>query len=326
MGVEQMSETRQMKNILIVDDTVENIEILNGVLKNDYTIQATLSGAEALALVEKRAPDLILLDVMMPDMDGFEVCKRLKQNPMLKDIPVIFITALTDVFNEEHGFEVGAVDYITKPAKPAIVKARVATHLKLLEQKRQLEDKNRKLEQMQRVLVNKLARVCIPQFKELVPPPVIQAEQETKSENEYFLDDHKNDLLEILENVDSTVNLMILKHRFDEQACSDMRKLLYRFGTILNTYPSFINLGETILEFSNVFIDLEEYDDESKLTYVFEILESFSFTLGRWATQIFEMKTDNPNIFDNSIISDIKTIEMVLGNKDDEIESQIDFF
>lgn len=316
-----------MKNILIVDDTIDNIEVLNGILKKEYSVQIALSGMEALEQVERRKPDIILLDVMMPEMDGFEVCKRLKANLSFRDIPVIFITALNDIFNEEHGFEVGAVDYLSKPVKPAIVRARIATHLKLTEQQRQLEEKNKKLEQMQRVLIGKLARTSIPEHmikEELIKP---QKKDDQEPFTDLFLDDHKNDLIEILEKADSVINLMILKKRFDNTECHDLQRLLYRFGTILNSYPHFAILGEAILNFSDVFgrIDPTAHE-ERKLEYIFEVLESFSFTLGRWAAQIFELKTDNPNIFDNSIISDIRTIEMLLENKDDEIDSEVEFF
>jgi diguanylate cyclase (GGDEF)-like protein len=118
--------------ILIVDDTPTNIQILAESLASEYRIKVAASGKAALDVVARQGlPDLILLDVMMPDMDGYEVCTRLKQNSDTSGIPVIFITAMSDVDDEERGLKLGAVDYITKPFHLPIVKARIHNHLKL---------------------------------------------------------------------------------------------------------------------------------------------------------------------------------------------------
>lgn len=122
----------QPKKILIVDDEPTNLRVLRQVLINDYRLAFAKSGDEALALVNKEKPDLILLDVMMPGMTGFEVCERLKADPITSAIPVIFVTALKDEIDETTGFAAGAVDYINKPISPAVVKARVKTHLSLV--------------------------------------------------------------------------------------------------------------------------------------------------------------------------------------------------
>ena len=119
--------------ILIVDDEPANLKVMREVLGNQYRLSFAKSGDAALALVEKEPPKLILLDIMMPNMSGFEVCQLLKQNPATEHIPVIFVTALADESDEFKGFEIGAVDYITKPISPAIVRARVKTHLSLVQ-------------------------------------------------------------------------------------------------------------------------------------------------------------------------------------------------
>lgn len=128
-----------MKNenvILVVDDVASNIEILAAVLKDDYQIKIAQSGAKALELVlQKPIPDLILLDVQMPDMDGYEVLKELKSNRATEHIPVIFITSNDTIDEEERGLLKGAVDYITKPIRPAIVKARIKTHITIKNQR-----------------------------------------------------------------------------------------------------------------------------------------------------------------------------------------------
>jgi sigma-B regulation protein RsbU (phosphoserine phosphatase) len=127
-----MSEADQKKTVLLVDDAPANIQIANSILKDIYKIRIATSGAKALELAKVTPlPDLILLDVMMPEMDGYEVCTQLKLNPATRDIPVIFLTGQTEVEDETRGFDVGAVDYIHKPFSPAVVKARVHTHLVL---------------------------------------------------------------------------------------------------------------------------------------------------------------------------------------------------
>ncbi|MBW7900927.1 MAG: two-component system response regulator [Rhodocyclaceae bacterium] len=118
--------------VLIVDDTPDNLLLMNRLLKDDYSVRIANGGERALALAAAGAPpDLILLDVMMPDMDGYEVCRRLKSDPALAGIPVIFLTAKSEPDDERMGLELGAVDYIAKPISPAIVLARVKTHLAL---------------------------------------------------------------------------------------------------------------------------------------------------------------------------------------------------
>jgi putative two-component system response regulator len=118
--------------ILIVDDEPANLAILRQILSPHYPLVFAKSGSEALAATEKHAPALILLDILMPDMDGYAVCRKLKASPQTENIPVIFITGLSEVGDEATGFEAGAVDYIVKPVSPAIVLARVRTHLSLV--------------------------------------------------------------------------------------------------------------------------------------------------------------------------------------------------
>jgi len=125
--------------ILIVDDDTANLNILVNTLKEQGDISVTKHGKEAIRLAEKIRPDLILLDVIMPDINGFELIRLFQKNDRLVDIPVIFITALKDVDSEEKGLALGASDYISKPIRPRIVRARVNLHLKLQKQKRLLE-------------------------------------------------------------------------------------------------------------------------------------------------------------------------------------------
>ncbi len=158
-----MPEAAPQKCILIVDDTPINIGMISGALKDSYKTKVATNGEKALSIATgDEKPDLILLDVMMPVMDGYEVCRRLKVNSDTRDIPVIFLTGQTGTEDETKGFEVGAVDYIHKPFSEAVVKARVHTHLMLREAHaqiaRQLLEINRELEMARLIQLSILPR------------------------------------------------------------------------------------------------------------------------------------------------------------------------
>jgi diguanylate cyclase (GGDEF)-like protein len=121
----------QKATILVVDDNPLNIRVLNGVLSEEHEVLFATNGPDALNIARNRKPDLILLDIMMPGMDGYEVCKRLKADPVTAPIPVVFITALNQSEDEVRGLECGAIDYITKPVIPPVVKVRVKNQLDL---------------------------------------------------------------------------------------------------------------------------------------------------------------------------------------------------
>jgi len=142
-----MMNSDDRKRILIVDDESLASKVMTLILEPEYTITAAVNGDQALiAAHADPPPDLILLDIMMPGMDGYEVCTRLKADQSTADIPIIFVTALDQRRNETHGFEVGAVDYITKPIVEEIVLARVRTHLALVESLRQLKKNQKTIE------------------------------------------------------------------------------------------------------------------------------------------------------------------------------------
>jgi len=132
------------KKILIVDDIKENIDVLGEVL-SQYKRTVALNGERALKIATEKKPDIILLDVMMPEMDGFEVCRRLKADDTTKDIPVIFVTAKNQIEDEVRGLELGAVDFISKPISPPVVLARIKNHLELQESRRKITQKNDEL-------------------------------------------------------------------------------------------------------------------------------------------------------------------------------------
>ncbi len=139
--------TKPEKRILLVDDTPENLDVLSGLL-NNYKKSVAINGVEALKIAQcVNKPDLILLDIMMPEMDGYETCKKLKDNEVTKDIPVIFMTALSETVDKIKGFELGAVDYITKPFEPEELLKRIETHLELARLQKELKIYNELLEQ-----------------------------------------------------------------------------------------------------------------------------------------------------------------------------------
>jgi adenylate cyclase len=155
--------------ILVVDDTLKNIQVLGTILKQEqYQINVAQNGLQALEVVSNVTPDLILLDVMMPELDGFETCKALKKDPATADIPVIFLTAKVETEDIVHGFEIGAVDYVTKPFNPAELLSRVNTHLQLKATREKLAG-----------LATKLSRYLSPQ----VYDSIFSGEKEVKIES-----------------------------------------------------------------------------------------------------------------------------------------------
>lgn len=144
--------------ILAVDDTPENLDVLVRLLSPNYNVKVATNGARALQLAcGSELPDLILLDIMMPEMDGFEVCRRLKEDQRIREVPVIFISALDEADDKVKAFAAGGVDYVTKPFQPAEVDARVSTHLELCRMRKELQDQNAHLDELVRQKSRELA-------------------------------------------------------------------------------------------------------------------------------------------------------------------------
>jgi PleD family two-component response regulator len=131
--------THHLPRILAIDDTPANLMTLGAALGNEFDLRVATSGAVGIAQAEKEPPDLILLDIMMPEMDGFEVCRRLKLLPALKDIPVVFVTSMSELEAEARGLSMGAVDYITKPINVEIARQRIRNLLVREQLRRQVE-------------------------------------------------------------------------------------------------------------------------------------------------------------------------------------------
>ncbi|MFT4925103.1 MAG: putative two-component system response regulator [Phenylobacterium sp.] len=160
-----MNQTTVKATILVVDDTPANIDVLRGILKPLYHVKVATNGERALKIVNTSPPpDMILLDVMMPGMDGYQVCEQLKANIDSKKIPVIFVTAKTEETDEERGFSAGGVDYITKPVSPTLVLARVATHIELFNQAtmltRLVDERTKELHETRQQVIQRLGRAA----------------------------------------------------------------------------------------------------------------------------------------------------------------------
>jgi putative two-component system response regulator len=157
-------ERNPMGTILVVDDVPENISTLAGMLRDNYRVLFATSGADALEIVRQQQFDLILLDVMMPGMDGYEVCRRLKADIVTREIPVIFVTALTEVQDETRGLELGAVDFLHKPCHAAIVRLRVQLHIERHSRSYSLErlvqERTRELDETRIEIVRRLGRAA----------------------------------------------------------------------------------------------------------------------------------------------------------------------
>ncbi|MCP4902197.1 MAG: diguanylate cyclase [bacterium] len=156
--MQEIETDNRKPRVLVVDDSRANLAMLSNLLEGDAEIVTAPNGVVALETARAQPFALILLDVVMPEMDGFEVCRRLKMRKTTAEVPVIFVTALSDELDETHGLSLGAVDYITKPYKPAIIKARVANHLLLRKTTQQLQQANQELARL--ATTDSLTGIC----------------------------------------------------------------------------------------------------------------------------------------------------------------------
>jgi sigma-B regulation protein RsbU (phosphoserine phosphatase) len=163
--------TQKKEKILVVDDTPENLDVAKGILKEDYNLYMAVNGNLALKIAKAQKPDLILLDIMMPEIDGYEVLRRLKQDEETNSIPVIFLTAKTEIEDERKGLELGAVDYIMKPISPPILLARIRTQLRLKQINQELVDEIHERMRIQEMLQSDLNEAA-EYVKALLPDPL----------------------------------------------------------------------------------------------------------------------------------------------------------
>jgi len=281
------------QQILIVDDNPQNIHILIKILEEDYTVNVASSGQKALDLLyDGFVPDLILLDILMPDIDGFEVCKQLKDDPRYTNIPIIFVTVLEDEHDVIKGLELGAVDYITKPIEPTIVKARVQTHLKLKSfQDSLLEDIQKKdaliIQQSKLATMGEMFENIIHQWKQ--PLSVISLTSGAiKMDNEFGTLDTKS-LLSSLEQIEkSTQYLAQTADDFRDFLKDDRQKQYFYIDTLINTTLNLI--GAYNIEIKNNTPHQEIY------SYKNELIQILMNLLNNSKYELIHKKIQNPKI------------------------------
>ncbi len=242
-------DTPKERTILVVDDEPANIHVLMGTLKDSYAILAATNGQKALALAVKNPqPHLILLDIMMPEMDGYKVCQKLKENPDTCDIPVIFITAMTEIGDKTKGFELGAVDYITKPFDPREVEVRVKTHIALKVAKEEIEHQHLELKE------NYLA--------------LQEAENARDSLTHMIVHDMRTPLSGIQGYID--IILMLHKDKLEDNILLDLRRAKSNTSKLIEMVSSLLDLNR--LESGQMPIDLKENDLVKTVRDAFDIL------------------------------------------------------
>jgi len=223
--------------ILVVDDEPANIHVLMGTLKSEYAILAATNGKKALEFANKTPqPDLILLDIMMPEMDGYEVCRRLKENPDTREIPVIFITAMTDIGDKTKGFELGAVDYITKPFDPREVEVRVKTHVTFKLAKEEVERHHQELKQSYSALQ--------------------KAETARDSLTHMIVHDMRTPLNGIQGYIDMI--LILHKDKLDESVLYELKRAKTNTSKLIEMVSSLLDLNR--LESGQMPVDMKEND------------------------------------------------------------------
>ncbi len=206
-----MSEIKS--TILVVDDSPDNVKVLIGILSEKYTIKVALNGEKALKLAGKKPPDLIMLDVVMPEMDGYEVCRRLKSMPELKEVPIIFLSGKTEVEDIIRGFELGAVDYVSKPFNATELSVRINTHLQIAFLQNELTRANEELEQR---VVEKTTQVL--HFEKII---------HTEIDESFIrgLDDPKRAWF-----IDAIAGMLLADGKLDEREIAYLRKILTFLG------------------------------------------------------------------------------------------------
>lgn len=246
--------------VLIVDDTEVNIDILVEALGDDYEVAVAMDGETALESVEEEIPDIILLDIMMPGMDGYEVCRKIKENEMTKDIPVIFLTAMSDILSKTKGFEMGAVDYVTKPFDILEVKARVHTQLALRIAKYELLDKNQILEQKTEELQTAVNELEV--FSHAISHDLKSPLRAIERYSDIIFEDYGSTLDE------EAVQMILSVKNISNDAINMIDKILkYCTAVPLEIHKENVNINEL---FNNVFSELKSISSQRNIEFEFE--------------------------------------------------------
>ena len=259
--------------ILIVDDLPENLEVLSGIFEHEYSILIAKTGETALNIVRSN-PGLavILLDIMMPEMDGYEVCRRLKADPGTAKIPVIFISAKTEIFDEAMGFEVGGVDYLTKPVTPLIARARIQAHIQIQATRRELEKQNEILQEnvALRETINQITchDLKSPLTVFLNAPCILKQEENLSPDQLEYLDIIEKAATKMLEMINRTLDLYKMErgqYNFNPLPIDVRRVFTTVFGSLQglasekNITCLLLENGHSCPESKDYFIPGEEY-------------------------------------------------------------------
>jgi signal transduction histidine kinase len=256
-----MTETQQQpqpERLMLVDDTPENLGLLNSMLSGQgFVLQSFPSGDLAWRAALRQAPDLVLLDVSMPGMDGFELCAHFKADPILSDVPIIFLTAMTDSRDKVRGFELGAVDYITKPFQTVEVLARIRLHLQLRALRRRLADQNRHLQELVDAKVAELAEAHRESRRRLVEIAHMNRNLSSAVYSAAIAHDLRQPLAAILANVEAA--RLFLQRRPPDleqvgQILDDIQRDNGRADQIIRRMRAMLNKTDA----ENVLVDLND--------------------------------------------------------------------
>lgn len=307
------SDVNVKELILVVDDQPTNLKVISGVLNNKYALSVANSGERALKILETLQPGLILLDIMMPGMDGFQVCRALKQNEKTRDIPVIFLSAKTETDDIIKGFEIGAVDYIFKPFNPREIKVRIQNHLNLSNAKRKIAEQNAELEKFKSELeitngeLHKLVAEKDKFFSiiahDLKTPfnGLLGLLQILTEENHKMSETSKNEMIESL--YQSTKNVYSLIENLLEWSQTQRKRVSFNpkpvnvhqiVALVNNLLNAKLNLKNIILE-NNINTSLVIDADEMMLSTIFRnlISNALKYTQRNGIIKVYALKTNN---------------------------------
>lgn len=291
MIVEQ-KPNQGIANVLIVDDVPDNLKILSDILKSEgHKVRPVLSGIQALQVAEIEKPDIILLDIMMPDFDGFEVCQHLKKNPYLQDIPIIFISALNNTNDIVKALQLGGVDYITKPFQAEEVTARVSTHLKICRQNRELVQLNKEKDKFLSIIAHDL-HGPLGTFAELTGMMVNESfhmTEEKKNNLMQRISQSSRNLCGLLENLLKWSKLQNGHIQFDPQALPLKNEVISALETISESAVK--KSIEIVTEFPD---EIEVFADKNMLQTILRnlISNAVKFTPRGGRVTVFAVRED----------------------------------
>jgi len=309
--------------ILVVDDNQTNRLFIKSFLEDIYTLEEASNGKDAISLTRVFEPDLILMDVEMPIMDGFDACEALQSMPKYKQIPIIFITAQDDSAYEVVGLGLGAIDYITKPVNKNVLLTRIKIQLDLLEARRERDEKIEELEKMVRIFQLKFSNISPStneEKKEEEPETVLH------QEDDYVFDEHWSELEDIEGDMDAIINTMFLQGTIKKELLEDLSSMIVQYSKILRFYPVFNILGMGLENLSNTIKEGTNELDSTEIETVLTYFESLFFTLKHWRTQVFNKELENLNLYDASMLNDIEMIGIAFKGDLNTIENEVEFF